>query len=138
MAMKTITVGKVYGKGYRLTITGSEAVKKRLLVIKAGHVKAFNKALKEEGDIIYELSQNIVPFLSGALQRSGKVEDGYENKSYVVAIGYGDESVNPDGTPTEKYARYQHEENIEYLEEPLALVEAGMTARIAEKVRGVK
>lgn len=141
MAVRRIIVANVYRPGYRMEIIGDKAVRQRLQAIKVGMVKKFNRALKQEGDIIYDLSQNEVPFDSGALQRSGKVVDGYEGGDYVVAIGYGDESTNREGDETWKYARYQHETNphsAKYLENPFNLMETGMVERIATRMRGVE
>ncbi len=133
---------KIFGNGYRLEILGDELVQKRLMELHAAMTVGFNAALKDEGQKIYDLSQNYVPFDTGALQRSGKLKDGRESGSYVVAIGYGDESVNPkSNAKTREYARYQHETNPhsgKYLERALEDIQIGMADRMAQKLKGVK
>lgn len=131
-----------FGSGYKLVITGDELVQKRLMELHAAMSVGFNAALREEGQKIYDLSQVYVPFDTGALQRSGKIADGREEGSYVVAIGYGDESVNQKSlAQTREYARYQHETNPtegKYLERALDDISRGMVERMAQKLKGVQ
>lgn len=136
---------RVWGKNYRLTMTGEDVVQQNLAKIAIFHREKFQKALADEGKDIYDESQNEVPFDTGALKESGNVKSGLDREgdenSYVVAIGYGGKNKNPvNKAPTSRYARYQHETNpskAKYLENPFMRALANMAGRIATKVKGM-
>ena len=131
------------GKGFRLTMTGDEAVRKKLAAIAVIDRESFQKALKQEGESIYKEAYNRAPEMTGALKESGRVVDGLASKgnlnSYEVRVGFGGRNINPvTKTATSKYARYQHETNPtrpKYLEMPFMEAIVGMPTRIAARMK---
>lgn len=137
-------IDKTYsGRGYRLTITGGDATKKKLASLMLANRELFKQALKIEGQEIYQEAFNRAPEMTGALKESGKVVDGLarngDENSYEVRVGFGGKNINPvTKTATSKYARYQHETNPrrpKYLENPFMEAIAGMPTRIAQRMK---
>ena len=135
-------MARYYGKGFRLTMTGDEAVRMNLARLAITQPEAFKKAIYAEGEEIFQESHKLAPEDTGALKESGKVRDGYEKKNYVVAVGYGGKNKNPKNkTETRKYTRFQHETNpqhYKFLERPFMKAMAGMLGRITTRMKGVK
>jgi len=128
--------------GYRLEMYGDKKVALRLGALRKMYEKKFNKALEEEGKLILKSSKPRVPYDTGSLQKSGRVQSGKEGTNYVVAVGYGNETYNKvSKATTDKYARYQHETNPnknKYLEKTFSELEGGMTQRIKMKLKDLK
>lgn len=96
------------------------------------------KALYEEANEAFLLSQEVVPIQYGPLKASGRVsEPMYEGNTAKVEITYGGSSA--------PYAAYVHEippsrarhdppTRWKYLENPVSLVAEGMAERMAVRV----
>jgi hypothetical protein len=127
-------------------VTGVETVLTRLRQIGAAILPRGGIALEQEADAILEKSQEIVPYDTGSLHDSGKVEQWAIVSPHVVqaAVRYGGRQGYQGRIP-EQYALIVHTnargvtfrggKQDHYLSTPTFAATQGMLSRIAEQVR---
>lgn len=120
-----------------LEVTGLEAVIQRFQHRHQLLLQALGSALHQEGEAIKTSAQKIVPHDFGILESSGYVEPTvYVGDTVSVMLGFGG-AAKEYALEQHENLDYQHDEGrqAKYLEEPAVAAHAGMSERVAQKIR---
>ena len=118
-------------------VTGLEAVIRRFQHYHQLLLLAFGSALYQEGEAIKTAAQKIVPHDVGTLESSAFVPPPvYIGDNVSVTIGFGG-AAKEYALEQHENLDYQHDEGrqAKYLEEPFIAAQAGMSERVAQKIR---
>ena len=120
-----------------LEVTGLEAVIQRFQHRNQLLLQALGSALYQEGEAIMTAAKKIVPHDVGTLESSGYAQPpAYEGNAVSVTIGFGG-AAKDYALEQHENLDYQHDEGRQekYLEEPAVAAHAGMSERVAQKIR---
>ena len=71
--------------------------------------EAGERAVARAGQAVFDKAQMNVPVMTGALKRSGRVDNKIEGNKITATISYGDSTLGYRGVPTSDYAITRHE-----------------------------
>ena len=120
-----------------LEVTGLEAVIQQFQHRHQQLLHALGAALYQEGEAIMTQAKKIVPHDVGTLESSGDVKPPeYAGDEVSVTLGFGG-AAKDYALEQHENLDYQHDEGrqAKYLEEPAVAAHAGMSERVAQKIR---
>ena len=120
-----------------LEVTGLEQTIQRFQHRHALLLKALGSALYQEAEAIMTPAKRLAPHDVGTLESSGYVEPPvYAGDDVSVTLGFGG-AAKDYALEQHENLDYQHDEGrqAKYLEEPAVAAHAGMSERVAQKIR---
>jgi hypothetical protein len=123
---------------FQIDVQGLDQVRDRLRTVLTQMEQAAPGALETEARQILDASYPLVPYLTGALVRSGEVEGAQqEGRSVVVGLRYGDHGAVPYAAIQHEVTTFDHPGGGEdhYLSKPLFAATEGMLDRLAASIR---